>query len=88
MKLSEPRLPQAEAVSPELLPDLGQTMAVVGDWIEDQQCNLAGELCGFDSAYRAGNWLGAGTSAANQWMLDSALVLGHSLDFRWMILRA
>ena len=76
---SRPMLPQAE-VLPELLPNLGRALAAASEWVEEQQCSLAGEMCGFDSAYNVGAWMGEQSLAASDWTVDNMIALGFYLD--------
>lgn len=78
--VSEPKLPQSDVVLPELLPNLELSMAAASDWIEDQQCRIAGELCGFDSAYRIGNWLGDQSLVATHMVFQNTIDVAHYLD--------
>ena len=72
-------LPQADLPT-ELLPDLGKSMAATSDWIEEQQCWLSSELCGFESAYQVGSWLGEQSLAVTNLVAENTLVLGHYLE--------
>ncbi len=67
-------------VLPELLPNLGQSMALVSEWVEDQQCRISSELCGMESAHQAGQWLGDRALAATQSVMNNTVILGHYMD--------
>ncbi len=67
-------------VMPELLPNLGRSLAMASDWVETQQCQLAAELCGFDGAYQVGAWLGEHSLEATQTLVDSTIELAYHLD--------
>lgn len=64
----------------EPLPDLGRTLAMTSDWIEEQQCMLSSELCGFDTAYQVGSWMADQSLEATCLIVDNTITMGHYLE--------
>ena len=81
--LAAPVMPASDSSSDasiESLPDLGQSLAAASDWVEEQQCILSSELCGLESAFQFGSWLGDQSLEASQLISVNTVAMGHYLE--------